>query len=278
MLIITSCGHDGYKGDINKESDKNILFLHHSTGNNIYRGAYNDNVSDVQEWFEKYNNTEDAKLNFVEQAFPKSKVYRYIPGYGWNNYPYDYYNIWVKHGGEKSYKFEPTLKTLAPLWDVIVFKHCFPVSWIKEDNTKADINSDRKTVPNYKLQYNALKEELLKYPDTKFIVWTGAALTESSTNENSAKLARDFFTWVKEEWDIEGDNIYVWDFYDLETEGSLYMKDENASKGGDPHPNKEFAANVAPLFCQRVVDVAINNGEKTNLRGEFLESPVLSLQ
>ncbi len=271
-LIMISCGHNGYKENVNNEAKKNILFFHHSTGNNIYRGLYGNKEADVQLWFDK---KEGINLNFVEQAFPKSKVLRYIPGYGWNNYPYDYYNIWVKNGDKKSFKYEPTLKTLTPLWDVIVFKHCFPVSSIEEGDSEGDVNSSKKTLPNYKLQYKALKEEMKKYPKTKFVVWTGAALVEEITNETSAQLAQEFFTWVKNEWDNEGDNIYVWDFYELETEGGLYLKKEYAYSETNSHPNKEFSAKVAPLFCQRVVDVALNDGTKTNLKGEMLGDSVI---
>ncbi len=163
-----------------------------------------------------------------------------------DNYPYDYYNIWVKHGDETSYKNEPTLKTLTPLWDVIVFKHCYPASSIKEDEN----------------------------PDTKFIVWTGAALTEKANEQDRAERAHEFFTWVKQEWDTSGDNIYIWDFYELETEGGLYLKDEYAASPTNSHPNKEFSETVASLLCQRVVDVIVNNESKTELTGEYLVESV----
>jgi len=265
MVLFSSCSNDGYKDKI-KEDSVNVLFLHHSTGNNIFKGDMPDNKPAVQSWFENYNIQGEPKVNFFETYFPKSKVLRYIPGYGWNNYPYDYYNIWVKHGDESSYKYEPTLKTLTPLWDVIIFKHCFPASAIIEDG-KPDVDSDVKTLANYKLQYEALKKKIHEYPDTKLILWTGAALNEQKTNPEKAKRARDFFTWVKNEWDEPGDNIYVWDFYELETEGSLYLKEEYAASPRNAHPNEMFSAKVAPLFCQRVVDVIKNNGEKTDLRG-----------
>ena len=258
MFLLTGCSHKGYKEKV-KKGATNVLFLHHSTGNNIYTGG-------VKKWFENYNEKNTGKINFVETYFPKEKRYRYF-GYGWDNYPYDYYNIWVKHGDKGSYKNEPTLKTLTPLWDVIVFKHCFPTSAVLEDG-KPDIDSPVKTLANYKLQYGALKKKLHEYPGTKFILWTGAALTEKANKPDRAKRAREFFNWVKNEWDEPGDNIYLWDFYELETEGGLYLKDEYAASPTNSHPNKMFSAKVAPLFCQRVVDVIKNDGTKTNLKGE----------
>jgi len=268
MVFLSACSHDGYKDKIS-EKHVNVLFLHHSTGNNIFKGDMPDDKPSVQAWFENYNTKGEPKVNFFETYFPRSKVLRYIPGYGWNNYPYDYYNIWVKHGNESSYKYEPTLKTLTPLWDVIVFKHCFPTSAIVEDG-KPDIDSDVKTLVNYKLQYEALKKKIHEYPNIKFILWTGAALNEQKTNPEEAERAREFFTWVKSEWDESGDNIFIWDFYELETEGGLYLKDEYAASPTNSHPNKMFSAKVAPLFCQRVVDVVNNNGTQTTLTGETI--------
>jgi hypothetical protein len=230
-----------------------ILFLHHSTGQCIWDGG-------VQEWFEKYNKANKTEYEITEQAFPKDSPY------GWNNYPYDYWNIWVKHAGAKAYKDEPTLEMLTPKYDVIVFKHCFPVSGIEEDNGKGDVASEDKRIENYKLQYDALKKKLREFPKTKFILWTGAALKKSETDADAAKRAKAFFDWVREKWDEPGDNIFVWDFRALETEGGLYLKDANAQ--GDSHPSEKFSKKAAPLFSQRVVDVIREEGDKGDITGE----------
>ena len=37
-------------------------------------------------------------------AFPKASPY------GWHNYPYDYYDIWVKHAGNEPYMEEPSME------------------------------------------------------------------------------------------------------------------------------------------------------------------------
>jgi len=217
-----------------------ILFLHHSTGECVWNGG-------VKEWFAAYNKANKTEYEIIEQNFPKDDPY------GWNNYPYDYWNIWVKHAGSKPFKGEPTLEMLTPKYDVIVFKHCFPVSGVEEDTGKGDVASEDKRIENYKLQYEALKKKLREFPKTKFIVWTGAALKKSETDEDSAKRAKAFFEWVRDRWDEQGDNIYIWDFRELETEGGLYLKDAYAQ--GDSHPNEKFSKKVAPLFCQRVLEV-----------------------
>jgi hypothetical protein len=150
---------------------------------------------------------------------------------------------------------EPTLEMLSKEFGLIIFKHCFPVSDILEDTGLSDIDSDRKSIENYKLQYNALKAKMLEFPNTKFLIWTGAALVKNATTEENAKRMREFVDWLKNEWEQEGDNIYLWDFYELETEGGLYLKDEYAENANNSHPNKKFAERVAPIFAQKIVDV-----------------------
>lgn len=248
----------------------NILFLHHSTGFDIYKGGssqinifgrYFGQEFIVPKWFDDYNQSNGKSYQITEEVFPKSKPY------GWNKFPYDYYNIWVKHAGEQPYLEEPTLEMLTKKYDMIIFKHCFPVSDIAEDLNKPDIDSPEKKIENYKLQYQALKLKLHQFPHTKFLLWTGAARIEEETSPAAAVRANLFFQWVRNEWDTENDNIYLWDFYELETDGGLYLKKEYADASRGSHPGKVFASRAAPIFCQRVVDVIENNGTKTTITG-----------
>ncbi len=232
-----------------------VIFLHHSTGKNIYKGNANKYLykltkkGQVSYWFNKYNKESDVDIEISERYFPSGDPYP------WKNYPFDYYNIWVKNGGGDSYMEEPTLENLTVKYDVIIFKHCYPGSNILGDLGTPDADSEDKRLENYKLQYIKLKEKLHQFPDNTFIVWTLAALTEKSTTPENAARARTFYEWVKDEWNEKGDNIFLFDFYSLETEGGLYLKPEYASSLTDSHPNTAFSAKVAPLFAQRIVDV-----------------------
>jgi hypothetical protein len=234
---------------------KRIIFLHHSTGSGVWVGNTNRYVykltgkGDVQKFINNYNRKNKTSYKIDELSFPKSSPY------GWNNYPYDYYNIWVKNGGEKEYMEEPTLEILTKQYDVIIFKHCFPVCRLKEDTGSPDINSDEKRIENYKLQYNALKRKMHDFPDNKFIVWTPAACVRTKMTGDEATRTQKFYRWMLDEWDEKGDNIFIWDFYKYETEGSLYLKDSNASGPDNSHPNKNFSGNIAPLFGKFIVDV-----------------------
>jgi hypothetical protein len=273
----------------NRSNEKNvvdIVFLHHSVGAVIWQGQttrFNQAVNKIspriasvirnkplmRTLFSKYNKEHGTKYFIKETIFPKTQPY------GWKNYPYDYYNIWVKNAGEIPFMEEPTLESLVKDNDLIIFKHCYPVSNIKDETDTADINSEYKTISNYKLQYMALRNKLHQFPDTKFILFTGAAQVKSRTDEEEGKRASEFFNWVINEWDIADDNIFLWDLYNLQTEGDLYFKDEYAVSGSDSHPNERFALDACTLLFHRIIDVIENNAMGTHLTGEQKESKSL---
>ena len=242
-----------------------ILFLHHSTGQTIWDGG-------VPGWFKKHNLENGTDYSIEERIFPKQSPY------GWNNYPYDYWYIWVENEGDEPFMEEPTLEILTGDYDVIVFKHCFPVSDILEDTGNPDITSSEKRLENYKLQYNALRKKMRLFPDTKFIVWTAAPRVEikswrarlsallkgGSAQKANAERARIFAEWVRSEWDEPGDNIFIWDFYELGTEGGIFLKSEYAEAPGNSHPGKKYAENVAPYLCRRIVEVIEGRGDESD--------------
>ena len=132
-----------------------IIFLHHSTGQRIWIGKTNRYVykftkrNDVESSFKKIIKKNGKKYSIKEQSFPAESLY------GWKNYPYDYYNIWVKNAGEKPYMNEPTLEILTKEYDIIIFKHCFPVSKIMEDTGTPNIDSEERglKIINYSIQH-----------------------------------------------------------------------------------------------------------------------------
>lgn len=222
---------------------------------NVWQGRTNKYIykltkkGDISKFFIDHNKRNKTEYEITELSFPKK-----IP-YGWNNYPFDYYNIWVKNAGQDLFMEEPTLEILTSKYDVIIFKHCYPGSRILDTTGKPDINSDVKTIDNYKLQYNALKEKMHEFPHTKFIVWTPAVCIQQQLTEEQARRTHEFKTWMTEEWDDKGDNIFVWDFYRYETEGGLYLPEKYSASPGDSHPSVEFSARMAPLFCNFIIDV-----------------------
>lgn len=253
-----SCNNENSEDMV--EIENKAVFLHHSTGNNIWKGGtskYKYKIfksGDVQKWIKNYNKQNNTNYLVKEQPFPQREPY------GWKNYPYDYYNIWVKNGGEAPFMEEPTLEMLTKEYGLIIWKHCYPVSNIGKDTGTPNIDSQERRLENYKLQYDALKKKMHEFPKTKFLVWTGATHVKANTEEEKAMRMQKFVDWVKNDWNEEGDNIFIWDFYGLETEGGLYLKEEYAESPTNSHPNKAFSKKTSGVFAQKIVDVF-----KTNL-------------
>ncbi len=256
VSFFLACGGGGATSPQSKPAGaQRIAYLHHSTGGNIWDGG-------VPNFFTTYNAVHATQYQITSITYPDTGG-----GYEWANYPYDYWNLWVNHTGTQQELGELNLDQLAAQYDIIVFKHCFPVSGIDADTGTASVSSSAKRTENYKLQYNALKTRMNAFPGKKFIVWTGAALTLAQSDSARGQRARDFFTWVKNTWNVPGDNIFVWDFFELETEGTNFLKTSYASSGGDSHPNSSFSTTVAPYLGTRIVDVIEGRGDSGSVTG-----------
>jgi hypothetical protein len=239
-----------------------IAYLHHSTGGNIWGGG-------VPTFFTSYNTAHGTHYQITAITYPDTGG-----GYPWANYPYDYWNLWVNHTGTSQDHGELNLDQIAANYDVIVFKHCFPVSNIDVDDVTSVVSSSHQTIANYKLQYEALKIRMKQFPTKKFILWTGAALNKGSFSGTDAEKlvqaqrAQTFFNWVKNTWDEPNDNIFIWDFYAMETAGSEpYMNDANVDMSSPAHPNATFSGTVAPYISQRIVDVIEGRGNTGSVTG-----------
>jgi len=228
-----------------------IIFLHHSTGGNVYREG------NVPDWLHTYNPT----LEISERNYPTN-------GYPWSNYPYDYWNLWINGACAPGNPNMECLNNLAAEFDVIIFKHCFPGAAIQPDTGTPDVSSNRKSLENYKAQYRALRAEMDKYPDTIFIIWTLAPLHRLATNPEQAARAWQFVQWVKNEFLVEDGrehpNIFIFDFFGIVAEkranppeGQQYClkyEYERSHTGSDSHPNTLANQTAGPLFAKCIAD------------------------
>jgi len=251
----------------NNMKPTSVVFLHHSTGGRIWKGNVNKYVykvtkrSDVEKWIRHLEKKDENPIQISQMTFPKKEPY------GWKNYPYDYYNIWVRHAGNESYKSEPTLEMLTKDYKIIIWKHCFPVSDVMADTIDPGIDSEIRTLSNYKLQYDALKEKMHQFPENMFLVWTPAPLVEGKTNEGAAKRIREFYKWIINQWDEKGDNIYLWDYYILATDGGLYLTPDNADGPENSHPNTIFSGKISRYFANRIIHVAYGEADNYPITG-----------
>lgn len=235
-----------------------IIFLHHSTGDGVYSGG------NVPQWIKTYNTQNGTAYQISERSYPNTP-------YPWENYPYDYWNLWINGGCNNSNESIECMDMLTKNYHVIIFKHCFPGADISPDTGNESVSSKRKSIENYKLQYNALLALMDSYPSTKFIVWTLAPLHRNATNTENAAHARQFVDWVKNDWLTEDNklhpNIFVFDFYGLSAElnsspqygkiNCLKYEYEGDHSESDSHPNALANRTIGPLFAQSIVD-AIN--------------------
>ena len=235
--------------------DESIIFLHHSTGGGVYWDG------DVEGWFENYNNKHGTSYSITEREYPNDP-------YPWENYPYDYWNLWVNNACSNNPNIE-CLDSLAANFDVIIFKHCFPGAQIEEGGGSGDVSSDEKNLPNYKAQYRALRDMMDSYPDTQFIVWTLAPLHRKDTSSSNAARAREFVEWVKKDFLTEDGkphpNIHIFDFFGIVAEtnpdpsqgepNTLRYEYEGSHSDSDSHPNEKANRIAGPKFAEFIVSI-----------------------
>ena len=231
------------------------IFLVHSTGTNLY------NRGKVSVWLDKYNSVHGTKYQITTRAFPNTP-------WPWENYPYDYWKLWVNNSCENSDLDIECLPSIASAYDLVIFKHCFPGAGIAPSNGNPDVTSKIKTLENYKLQYRQLRSLMDGMPDKKFMIWTLVPLHRLATNSSTAARAYEFVNWVKNEWLTEDGqshpNIYIFDFYSLASETNenpingqqycLKYEYELSHEEDDSHPNQLANDTIGPLFAQAVVD------------------------
>jgi hypothetical protein len=278
-----------------------VVFLHHSTGEIVWSGGLRPRLygwwsayapdaakrladrlaptaamapgrglwpSGVPDYLRRWNAAHGTDYRITELTYPAT-----TGGYPWANYPYDYWNLWVAHQGDERDRGELNLDDLVKDYDVIVFKHCFPVSRILPDDGSSSVSSQAKTLANYQLQYQALKARLHQFPRKRFILWTAPALVREASDPEQARRAQQFSTWVKERWDEPGDNIFVWDFRALEEDAEGFLSSQEASRPGDSHPGTRLARRAAPQLAQRIIQVIEGHGDGRELT-DTLAPPV----
>ena len=89
----SSSGNNSSNGGTLPADDAEIIFLHHSTGENIWNGG-------VADWLAQ----NASQYQIVERWFPEN--------YG--NDPYDYWNLWVNRGDRNELSLETLTSRLNP--------------------------------------------------------------------------------------------------------------------------------------------------------------------
>lgn len=249
VLLILLAGYFFSACEVEAGTSDRILFLHHSTGGGVWWGG------DVPGWFSNYNTVHATSYDIAERSYPDSP-------YPWENYPYDYWNLWVNGACNSANPNIECMNTMTQNHDIIIFKHCFPGADVLADTGTPNVSFSEKTLGNYKLQYRALRAMMDGYPNRKFIVWTLTPLHRLATSAENAARARQFVDWVKNSFLSEDGhshpNIYIFDFWGLIAGSDNFLKYEyeGSHTGNDSHPNALANQTVGPIFSQFIVDTA----------------------
>lgn len=236
-------------------NSQSAIFLHHSTGEGVFLEGK------VAKWISNYNTANNTKYSITERSYPNTP-------YPWENYPFDYWNLWVNNKCNATNSNIHCLSNIVRDYDMVIFKHCFPGAGIGPESGPPSVSSSTKTIGNYKLQYRALRALMDQHPTKKFIVWTLAPLHRLETTTEEAKRAREFVNWVKSEWLTEDGkshpNIFIFDFFGLLAESSSNPKNgktnclkyeyEKSHSVIDSHPNTLANETVGPVFAQFIVN------------------------
>lgn len=256
---------------------QSAVFLHHSTGEGVFVEG------NVASWINNYNSSNGTNYKITARPYPD------LP-YPWENYPYDYWNLWLNNQCNAINANIQCLSNILQSYDIVIFKHCFPGAGIAPDNATPAVNSSLKTIANYKLQYRALRGLMDQYPNKKFIIWTLAPLHRLETTTEEAARAREFVTWVKSTWLSEDGkahpNIYIFDFYNLVAESNpnpvngkvncLKYEYEKSHTVVDSHPNLNANQTVGPQFAQFIVNTFKSQPTGINNYAEHSDEVIIS--
>jgi hypothetical protein len=220
----------------------NIIFLHHSTGNNLIEQGR------VRERFEQGGyHFWDHGYNDQGLRDPAGKY----AGYSYN-VPDDNTDPdgLARIFSQRAYGLP--LNTLSGLLQhqVIAFKSCF--------DPANHITTDRQ-LETYKAWYMGMRVVMDRYPDKIFIVVTDPPLNPAETNSQEATRARAFANWLKSSEYLNGRrNVFTFDLYGYLAEDDSTSPDDNMLRrayreGSDSHPNQLANETIGPLFVDFVI-------------------------
>jgi hypothetical protein len=237
---------EGRKLVFTKKIFKDIIFLHHSCGQNwIADGGIREKLTNAgfEFWDHGYNG--DGLTNPKGENTGQNYD---VPDDNTN--PDGLANIFSQP------VTNPPTNTFSKLLthDVIIIKSCFPVS---------DIYSDEDLYTLFE-HYKIIRESVRKHPDKIFIIVTQPPMNRLATQKSNALRARKLANFLKSSDFLQGiPNLSTFDWFNLlavSDQNSPYysmLKPEYSPEGDDSHPN--FTANfkTAPEFVKHITSKAI---------------------
>jgi hypothetical protein len=220
-----------------------IIFLHHSTGNNlIEQGGLRELFSQAgyDFWDQSYNDQglRDPQGKLTGYAYP-------VPGD--NTDPDGLARIFH----QRAYHLPVNVLSGLLQHDVIIIKSCFaPANQITSDQQ----------VEIFKSYYLEIRDSMAQYPEKLFIILTTPPLNPVETNSQQARRARALAEWLKSPAFLNGQsNIVVYDLFAQLAENDPASPEYNMLRkeyrdGGDSHPNRAANQEIAPVIANSIIN------------------------
>ncbi|MHC1706368.1 MAG: carboxypeptidase-like regulatory domain-containing protein [Bacteroidales bacterium] len=227
------------------------IFLHHSTGANIY-GPNGSNTSvplEMAGYNSDHGYTGSEAVNLTETWFP-----------AYNDNEWSTWHTIFEQGTPED------ICTLCMGNPILMIKSCFPSSAVQSAGNPSDtLTPALKTVYNYKWHWRHIIQVLENHPEHFFVIWTNAPLVQSQTNPLEASLSKWFCQWAHDTLAAGLDpvygafppNVYVFDFFQKLTTFQGYLNPMYAASFWDSHPNALATELIAPQLVTETFDAAI---------------------
>lgn len=230
------------------------MFLHHSTGGNIW--GTNGSSTSVPLQIAIYNTSHGYTGS---NAITMSQQW-------WPGYPNTDNNEWeIWHRIFDNQVSSANILPIIAANKIVVIKSCYPSSSMTGRGQPSDtLTYAIKSVYNYKWHWRNIVKVMAQHPDNFFVIWTNAPLVIGATNSTAAALTKSFCTWAKDTLALGLDpamgafppNIYVFDYFKKLTNANGYELAQYAVSTVDSHPNAAATALVAPQFVTEIFDAA----------------------
>jgi hypothetical protein len=214
-----------------------ILFIHHSVGEDlINNGEVRSRFTSAGYHFwdhgYNYDGLRDPNGNSTGRNFN-------IPDD--NTDPEGYYNLFQ----EGNLSIPGHALNQIMMYEVIMFKSCYPAASIPDETTLAD----------YKRYYLSIRDFMDRHPEKIFIPFTTPARHPAETNATEAANARAFANWLtSSEYTSGHPNVFPFNFFGLLADSSNMLRPEYRPSYVDSHPNERAGREIGPVLVNFVIN------------------------
>jgi len=230
LVIIPSLLSSAY-GVVQAQQPIRIIFLHHSTGQNLIDGGgVREGLTALGYLFFDHGYNGEG-LRLADGAWSGESFN--VPDD--NTDPDGFAAIFSQpYHDPPDNAFSHLMK-----YDVILFKSCFPTSNIADDGQLRD----------YQDYYLSIRDTIDQYPQKLFVVVTPPPQVPNNSNPDEGRRARAFASWLNSNEYLEGHpNLVTFDFFNLLAGEDDFLKPSYRVDEWDAHPNDLANQHIGPIL------------------------------